>query len=300
MQEPARPPAGADAKPSLEPARAHSEIVRSSPGRPLLPRLGSWAMAGAAALHRLTQAVFVGERLLDPPPRTPRSLLVRHLALSGVRALPLVLVVAMGSGAAIVLQSTMAPTPPSAEFGRMLVVVVLRELSPLLTALVIAGHSGTALTAELRPTELSLLTSSGTPGHVRAISGNQPMPLLWPRILATALANFVLAVYFAAAAMLSAMLVSRALTIRTLSAVQSGLEHELAVFDLPLFLVKTLGLGAIVGAFACRFAVEARRIPVEIAHGASRSFVYSLLACTVYSAGISFAVYAVVGAPPPP
>lgn len=206
------------------------------------------------------------------------AMVYRQLFQSGVRALPLVCVVAFGTGGAIVLQTTMAPTPPSGEFGRMLVVVVLRELAPLLTATLIAGHSGTAMAADLRH-------------HPSAAH---------PRVLAIAIAVFALSIYFAMVAMLGGYMVSAAFTLRTVDAVHAGLQQELGWLDLPLFVLKTGGLGWLVGSLAHKNATTAKDDPVQIAEGASRTFVRSLLYGAVYSASLTFVLYLITGAPQPP
>lgn len=205
-----------------------------------------------------------------------RRLLVRQVYATGVRTLPLAWVVAFGAGAAIVLQTTMAPEPPSSEFGRMLVVVVVRELAPLFSALLVAGSAGATLCAESR---------DGSPD--------------WPRVLGSAIAVVCLAVHFAAVAMLGGFLVSQLLTLRTFEAVRSGLEQELAWFDLPLFVVKAGGLGAIVATIACRLPL-AGRSTTALAAAMGRMFTLALLVCALYSAGITGALYAWLGAPPPP
>ena len=230
--------------------------------------VGRQAIAGARRIERLFVSTDHASAASDA-----RSIVLRQVLLSGVRALPLVAVVATGTGAAMVLQTTMAPTPPSGEFGRMLVAVVLRELAPLLTTVLVAGHSGGVMACEFRPREA-----------------------LWPRIAGTMLAVWTLAIHFAAIAMLAGYAVSRSLTLRTFDAVRAGFVQELAWFDAPLFLLKTAGLGAIVGFAACRAArLSATREAV-----ASRAFVGALLAGSGYSIGITVILYAFVGAPAPP
>lgn len=229
------------------------------------------------------------DELDDVVPDAPRDddeavsaygLFMQHAYITGVSTLPLIMTIALGVGSAMVLQTTMAPTPPSSELGRMLVVVVMRELAPLLTAVVIAGHWGRALSMDLR---------SGRPLDMAS----------WPRIMGTMVASSALAVYFAVSGMLGAYLMSQALTVRTFDAVREGFHMELAWFDLPLFAVKTGGLGAIVAWLGSR---EARRAgtPADVAEASSRVFVRALMLGGVFSIGLTMALYALTGAPAPP
>lgn len=248
--------------------------------------VGRNGISATGALLRLTDRVFIGDPRSAEVRTTPGALLLRQVHLSGVRALPLVALVAVGTGMAIVLQAKMAPTPPSGEFGRMLVVVVLRELAPLLTALIVVGHSGTAMAAELGPAELALARSRGA--------------LAWPRVAGATIALSVLAVYFAAIAMFAGYATSQALTLRTFDAVRAGFQQELSWFDAPLFLFKTAGLGAIVGYVSLRFALEARASAAGVALAASRAYVWSLVGGGGFSIGVTVVRYVITGAPQPP
>ncbi len=217
---------------------------------------------------------------ISAEPSTGYSQFMEHAYITGVSTLPLVMMIALGVGAAMVLQTTMAPTPPSSELGRMLVVVVMRELAPLLTAVVIAGQWGRALSLDL---------GAARPRNVSS----------WPRITGTMVASCALAVHFAISGMLGAYGMSQALTVRTFDAVRAGFHMELAWFDLPLFVLKTGGLGGIVAWLGSREARGAET-PAEVAEAASRVFVRSLLLGGMFSIGLTLLTYALVGAPAPP
>ena len=199
---------------------------------------------------------------------------VQEVFATGVQALPLVCVVGAGAGAGIVLQTGIMAPPPSGELGRMLVVVVLRELTPLVTAIVVAGHSGAALATD----------------HQRAGAS---------RVLGMVVSVLALTVYFGAVAIVAGYLTSQLLTLRSFDAVRDGLQQELRLLDLPLFLVKSAGLGAIVALSAQPAPAEGRSTQ-PIAALVRRAFATSVLACMAYSGAVTFAFYALVGPPAPP
>ncbi len=294
------------------PTRARSRVARTArlapPRRPAPAHLaaghggepGSAIERVAGAVGTVALGAFhLGSRAFDEtflPPRATathvgtlaaptdrstlgRELLIRRVFVAGVGALPLTCLVAAGTGAAIVLQSTMAPTPPSPELGRLMVVLILRELAPLLTVILIAGHSATA-GDEVEP----------------AAHRADPRVAMRAFVGGTAIAALTVAVHFAAVAMIAAYATSALLTLRTPGAVHDGFVQELALFDLPLFLVKGLSLGALVGTMGWRAAGEAPRSTTT----AHRAFVGSLLACAAVSIGMTMVIYAIVGAPPPP
>ena len=151
-----------------------------SPWLALPSLVGRGALWLAARFATVTHDLFVGHP--EGEAHHPRSEVVQQLFVSGVRALLLVCVIGAGAGAAIVLQSMMAPAPPSSEFGRMLVVLVLRELAPLLTAIVMAGHSGTAMGSMLQP-----VLDEDDDGMVRSQIGERPTAA--PRIIGSSIAG---------------------------------------------------------------------------------------------------------------
>ena len=119
------------------------------------------------------------------------------------------------------------------------------------------------------------------------------------RIVGVAIATAVLAIYFAAVSMAGSYLVSSALTLRTLDAVHTGVQQELAWFDMPLFALKAAGLGALIGFFARRSAGS----PIgstELARHSSRAFSRLLVYGTVYSIALTLLLYGIIGAPAPP
>lgn len=211
-----------------------------------------------------------------------RSWLVERVNVAGVSALPLVCVVAAGTGSAIVMQGTMAPQPPSPELGRLLVVVVLREIAPLFTALLVAGHAGPIVDTRL--------------ASVIGVDRDRARRC---HVAGTAIAVAALTIHFAAMAMAAAFVTSCAVTLRTYGAVREGLLHELALFDAPVVLGKAVTLGIIVGWLGLRAADE-RSAGDPGGHSASRLFVRSLLSASVLSVGLTVCLYAIIGKPPPP
>ena len=75
--------------------------------------------------------------------------MLTQVMFTGVQALSLVSVIGLLIGASIIIQTNMMVPADGELIGRVLVAVVLRELAPLITAIVVAGRSGTAIATEL-------------------------------------------------------------------------------------------------------------------------------------------------------
>ncbi|HVR20603.1 MAG TPA: ABC transporter permease, partial [Polyangiaceae bacterium] len=103
---------------------------------------GLLATLGSAALALGTPGVAAR--------RVVRRVLLTQILYTGFQAVGLVSAIGALLGATIVIQTELVvPSADSSLIGKILVAVVLRELAPLLTAIVVAGRSGTAIATEL-------------------------------------------------------------------------------------------------------------------------------------------------------
>jgi phospholipid/cholesterol/gamma-HCH transport system permease protein len=169
--------------------------------------------------------------------------------------------------------------------GSLIVTVLVRELTPLLTGMVLLGRSGTVTV-----TELNLLRSRGQL-DVLAAQGLDPFLLLvLPRTLAFALTSFTLGVFFVLGALVMGFVASS-----LLGAVRESLwvffDHVLSSMrtaDFAMFPVKMLCIGALVALTACITGLTARQRD-ETAVLLPRGFVRGVLAIMFASLAFSLA-----------
>jgi len=223
--------------------------------------------------------------------RVVRRVLLVQLFYTGFQALGLVSSVGVLVGATIVIQTElMVASADSALLGKVMVAVVLRELAPLVTAIVVAGRSGTAIATELGNMKVS--------SEVLALSSlgiDPPRFVVMPRLVATALSVLVLMVYFAGVALVGTIGVGTALANLSFVSLHAGVSAALTPYDLPLFLVKGLGLGIIVGWLCCHYGLEVKSSPTEVPQMASRGVVMSLLGCVAFNTFATAVFYWTVG-----
>ena len=169
--------------------------------------------------------------------------------------------------------------------GSLLVTVLVRELTPLLTGMVLLGLSGTVTVTELGHLRL------GGQMRILAAQGLDPFLLLvMPRTLAFALTSFALGVFFVLAALVMGFVANS-----LLGAVRESLwmffDHVLSsmrAVDFVVFPVKMLCIGALVALTACLTGLTAR--PGEdIATLLPRGFVRGVLAIMLASLVFSLA-----------
>ncbi|HMR78679.1 MAG TPA: ABC transporter permease, partial [Polyangiaceae bacterium] len=176
--------------------------------------------------------------------------------------------------------------------GTILVAVVVRELAPLVTAIVVTGRSGTAIATELgnmkANSEVAALASMGIdPAHY----------IVLPRLIGATVSVLVLTVYFAFVAILGGYAVSLLIASPSFTAIQAGASRTLMLADLPLFLAKAGGLGALVGWLPCHYGLSVKSSPTEVPQQASRAVVRCMGACVAYNLVVTAGFYAWVGPP---
>ncbi len=111
-------------------------------GRSALARLMSMGRSGIFLYHSLVAL---------PNPRTNFPLLVRQLYSVGVQSMMIIIVSGLFIGMVISLQGYTILVDYGSEqaVGQMVALTLVRELSPVVTALLFAGRAGSALTAEI-------------------------------------------------------------------------------------------------------------------------------------------------------
>jgi phospholipid/cholesterol/gamma-HCH transport system permease protein len=209
-------------------------------------RVGVQAAAGGAA--------FLGEALiaLIRIPQRRRMMqpaeVIRYADQAGVRSVPLVLLLGFLIGLILAFQSAV----PMRRFGADLYVAnlvsisLLRELGPLLAAVILAGRTGSAFAAEIGTMkvneEIDALTTMGL----------DPMTMLvLPRMLAAMLVMPAMTVLLDIAGLMGMTTVMMAFGF-PLIAVTNQVARAVHVGDLVQGLVKAVVFGAAVGAIGCR------------------------------------------------
>lgn len=222
-----------------------------------------------------------------------RHIILTQILFTGYQALPLVGAIGFMIGGTIIVQTTiMAPMATGDLLGRVLVAVVLREMAPLATAIIVAGRSGTAIATELgnmkANTEILALSSLGV---------DPPRYVVLPRMIGAVVSVMVLTVYFSAVAVIGGYVTSRLIASPSFDTLRTGFVEGILPGDLPLFLAKSTGLGTLVGWLSCHFGLQVKSSPTEVPRQASRAVVMILLGCFVYNTLVTGVFYAIVGPP---
>ena len=222
-------------------------------------------------------------------PRTVRNVLARQVLFTGVDAVGFVSLIAFMVGISVVVQTQVWLTKfgQTALLGPILVMVVIREVGPLLANFVVIGRSGTAIATELGNMNVN--------GEVRVMDamGLDPFSyLVLPRVIGVAISIFCLNVVFIFVSFVSGYLSGLLAGANT---GEPGLFVE-SVFksvqpaDLFNLLAKTLVPGLATGAICCMEGLSATTV-TDVPQAATRAVVRSITSLFIVSALMSLLMY---------
>jgi len=202
---------------------------------------------------------------------------------TGVESLWLVMVVATLFGVVVIVEAlTVVPKVGFGNFfGNLMVIVVIRELGPILTAFLIAGRSGSALA--------TYIGSMQVESEVDALEtmGIDPVRyLVMPALLGGMLAMFIANGVFSVSAIGAGFLVAKALVgvAGDFFALQldwtvfsSSILQALRPMDFVMAVIKPLVFAAIITTNACYHARTVQNDVREVPKATSRSVVHSFV-----------------------
>jgi phospholipid/cholesterol/gamma-HCH transport system permease protein len=218
--------------------------------------------------------------------RTVRAEFHRTLTQAGPEALPTVLVTAAVVGLAMVYQALywLQIAGEIAKVGHVLVLVLVRDLAPVLVGLIVLGRSGTVALAEL-----GAMQQIGQVRRLDAMGIDPLIYLLMPRVLAMTVATFVLAILFIAMALTVGYIAGFALgAIKiTLWAFLDNVVLAMEPRDYIVLPIKTLAIGFAIGLSCCFVALAPGRAVSDITILLPRGFVRAVLALLVVEAALA-------------
>lgn len=258
--------------------------------------LGSLGRRMLAKMSTVSSLIAVTWAVLRVTPtrrvwvRTVRDVLARQVLFTGFEAVRFVAVVALMVGISVVVQTQvwLNRVGQSGLLGPVLVLVVVREVGPLLANFIVIGRSGTAIATELGNMRVN--------GEVRALDAQGLDPFVYlvvPRVLGVALSVFCLTVVFIAVSFISGYLFGLLLGAGDgspslfLNSVVQGVTPS----DVHNLLAKTWIPGLLTGAICCVEGLGVSEAVTQVPQAATRAVVRSITALFVVSALVSLLTY---------
>jgi phospholipid/cholesterol/gamma-HCH transport system permease protein len=256
---------------SMRPEHLHIfERIAAADGEPaavVLPRspfeglivLGAGVLAGMRQVRDfialLGQLALDLLHLLRHPGDLPAREISANIYKSGVRAMPVTALVGLLIGIALSYLSSLQLR----QFGADMFIVnllglsIIRELGPVLVAVLVAGRSGSAMTAQLgvmRVTEeIDALATMGVSSSLR---------LVLPKVVALAVVTPLLVLWATALALLGGMLAAELQLGIGIGYFIETLPKAVPVVNLWIGLVKGAVFGLAIALIACHFGLRVK------------------------------------------
>ena len=253
---------------------------------PVLPEPTLWQLflsLGAALWlgveHVRDMTRLTGQLLLDlgqlvrAPHKGPWRDVSGHLYRIGATALPITAMVGFLIGVVMAYLMSLQLRQFGADtfIVNILGVSLIRELGPVLAAILIAGRSGSAITAQIgvmRVTEeLDAMRVMGIPRGFR---------LVMPRAMALALVMPLLTVWTTMAALFGGMLAADLVMGVTPSYFFSALPRAVDIANLTLALSKSMVFGLLIALIGCHYGLRVKPNTESLGAGTTASVVTSI------------------------
>jgi len=205
--------------------------------------------------------------------------LVMQILFTGFEALGVVGILSLALGGVIIIQGFMLLP----QFGQgqlmyqLLVIIIARELGPVLTSFIIIARSGTAIATELG----GMVVNHEIEAYI-AFGINPISFLVVPRILGVSISMLLLTVYFNIFGLLGSWFVAALATPLSFGEYVRNLLEVLQPADLAISLLKSLIFGLIVAFVSCyqgfKVMKASTEVPVAGIRAVSSAFVFCILA----------------------
>jgi phospholipid/cholesterol/gamma-HCH transport system permease protein len=253
---------------------------------PAAPRRSPWALflhLGAQVWvvldHARDMTRLVGQLLLDTgqllraPGKGPWRDVSGHLFRIGATALPITALVGFLIGVVLAYLMSLQLRQFGADtfIVNILGISLIRELGPVLAAILIAGRSGSAITAQI-----GVMRVTEELDAMRVLGIAKGYRLVLPRALAMALAMPLITVWTTLAALLGGMLAADLAMGVTPAYFFAALPRAVAISNLALAVGKSVVFGLLIALIGCHYGLRVKPNTESLGRGTTASVVTSI------------------------
>jgi phospholipid/cholesterol/gamma-HCH transport system permease protein len=216
------------------------------------------------------------------------KVLVLQILFTGVEALSIVSLIALSIGAVIIVEggSILPRFGQTSLLYTILIVVITRELGPILTAFILTARSGTAIATELG----NMVVSHEIEAYI-SIGINPISYLVVPRVLGVTISMVALTIYFNIFGLVGSFLVSQLIKPVPFLEYFRALLTTLQLRDILSTLVKSVVFGVIVSVVATFQGFKVNASVTEIPRAAIKAVGQGFVLCFLADALITLIYY---------
>ena len=229
--------------------------------------------------HLKSLTRLVGQLLLDiirlirRPQEAPLRDFSGHLYHIGATALPITALVGflIGVVLAYLISQQLKQFGADAFIVNILGISLIRELGPVLAAILIAGRSGSAITAQI-----GVMRVTEELDAMRVMGIAKGFRLVMPRALALAIVMPLISVWTTVAALLGGMIAASVAMGITPAYFINALPAAVEVANLTLATAKSVVFGLLIALVACHFGLRVKPNTESLGQGTTASVVTSI------------------------
>lgn len=219
--------------------------------------------------------------LVRSPLHAPWRDISGHLYRIGATALPITALVGflIGVVLAYLMSQQLRQFGADTFIVNILGIALIRELGPVLAAILIAGRSGSAITAQI-----GVMRVTEELDAMRVLGIAKGYRLVMPRTLAMALAMPLLAVWTTLAALLGGMLAADLVMGLSPAYFVTALPKTVDIANLWLALAKSTVFGVLIALIGCHYGLRVKPNTQSLGQGTTASVVTSITAVILVDA----------------
>lgn len=221
--------------------------------------------------------------------------MIKQMDIIGVGSLPIVLLTGFFTGAVLILQAfpTLAYYGVQNEAGRSVATTLIRELGPVLSALMVSGRIGSAISAELGSMVVSQQIDA-----MRSLGTDPNRKLVAPRILALIFMLPFLTVAADIFGIIGGGVVASGLFNQSFNTFISSVQNGITIEDVIGGVIKPLFFGLIIGSISCHKGLSTSGGTVGVGRSTTSAVVLSSIVVIIFDFFLSRALQSILGTQP--
>jgi phospholipid/cholesterol/gamma-HCH transport system permease protein len=212
----------------------------------------------------------------------------QQIYFTGWQGLPIITFLALVTGLIVVMQSATSFTRFGgwSLLGQILVSSVVRELGPVLTAVVVIARSGTAVATEIGNMKVNR--------ELEALESMAIQPLYFvvlPRLLGGMVSTVSLVIFFVFVTLMSGYFIAHWTSDYSFEVFLRAIASALNFSDVIILFVKALVSGFLIFAVSCYQGLKVTENPLEVPQATTKAVVHSLIFVMSFNASITLAFF---------
>lgn len=212
---------------------------------------------------------------------------INQVRFTGAQALPMLSVIALSIGATTIFQAiTFLPKLGQDSFiGNLLRLVIVREVGPLITAIIVLARSGSAITAEMATQKMHREIES-----MEMMGINPHLIMVLPRVVGGVISIVLLSSYFDVIAIMGGYLISLLFTSFPFSTFMDHIARSITMTDLSSTFIKSVTSGLVIPLTCTYYGFKPEslfQIPIYV----SKAVIRSLFIVFILNAFLSVLFY---------